>query len=124
VDQIAALPLGGRIKVDAWTGRITLSHSKPVALLSAREKLPFEITPFMPYLTHQSSTDLAAAGIKTAEAPAQTQPSTVVAQAPADSSGQKNGVAQTQPTATQPPAGDIQPSQPTIPPSQDPPQKN
>lgn len=70
VDQIAALPLGGRVKVDAWSSRITLAKSKPVALLSAREKLPFEITPFMPYLVHQSSTDLALAATKDQNAPA------------------------------------------------------
>lgn len=47
LDQIAALPLGSRIRVDPWTNRIFLLQAKPVALLSARDKLPFEITPFM-----------------------------------------------------------------------------
>lgn len=47
LDQIAALPLGSRIRVDPWTNRISLLQAKPVALLSARDKLPFEITPFM-----------------------------------------------------------------------------
>jgi len=50
-DQIAALPLGGRIKLDPWTDQIELAKAKPVALFSAREKIPFEITPFFPYLT-------------------------------------------------------------------------
>lgn len=50
-DQIAALPLGGRIKLDPWTDRIELSKRKPVALLSPREKMPFEVTPIFPYLT-------------------------------------------------------------------------
>ena len=50
-DQIAALPLGGRVKVDPWSNQTTLAKSKPVALLSAREKMPFEITPVFPYLT-------------------------------------------------------------------------
>jgi peptidase M48-like protein len=49
-DQIAALPLGGRIKVDPWTSQASLAKSKPVALLSAREKMPFEVTPVFPYL--------------------------------------------------------------------------
>ena len=49
-DQIAALPLGGRIKVDAWSSQATLAKAKPVALLSAREKMPFEVTPVFPYL--------------------------------------------------------------------------
>jgi len=51
VDQIAALPLGGRIKVDVWSGNVELLRNKPVVLMSAREKLPFEVTPFLPYLT-------------------------------------------------------------------------
>ncbi len=55
LDQIAALPLGGRIKVDPWTDHVELSKAKPVALTSAREKMEFEITPFFPYLTRFST---------------------------------------------------------------------
>lgn len=54
LDQIAALPLGGRIKVDPWTDRVELSKAKPVALTSASEKMEFEITPVFPYLTRLS----------------------------------------------------------------------
>ena len=54
-DQIAALPLGGRIKLDPWTDQVELAKAKPVALVSAREKMPFEITPFFPYLTRLST---------------------------------------------------------------------
>ena len=53
-DQIAALPLGGRVKVDPWTDRLDLLKPKAVILLSPREKMPFEVTPFWPYLTRQS----------------------------------------------------------------------
>jgi Peptidase family M48 len=55
LDQIAALPLGGRIKVDPWTDQAELSKAKPVALTSAREKMEFEITPVFPYLTRLGS---------------------------------------------------------------------
>jgi hypothetical protein len=55
LDQIAALPLGGRIKVDPWTDRAELSKAKPVALTSASEKMEFEITPVFPYLTRLST---------------------------------------------------------------------
>ena len=54
-DQIAALPLGGRIKLDPWSDQVELEKAKPVALASAREKMPFEITPFFPYLTRLSA---------------------------------------------------------------------
>jgi hypothetical protein len=50
-DQIAALPLGGRIKLDPWTDQVEMAKAKPVALLSAKEKMPFELTPFFPFLT-------------------------------------------------------------------------
>jgi hypothetical protein len=51
VDQIAALPLGARINVNPWNDTISLMKTKRVALLSAREKMQFEITPMFPYLT-------------------------------------------------------------------------
>jgi hypothetical protein len=50
LDQIAALPIGARIKLDPWSDHVELVKAKPVALLSAREKMPFEVTPFMPFL--------------------------------------------------------------------------
>jgi len=51
LDQIAALPIGARVKLDPWNDHVDLLKAKPVALLSAREKMPFEVTPFMPFLT-------------------------------------------------------------------------
>jgi hypothetical protein len=55
LDQIAALPLGGRVKVDPWSDQVELSKAKPVSLISSREKMEFEITPFFPYLMRQST---------------------------------------------------------------------
>jgi hypothetical protein len=55
LDQIAALPLGGRIKLDPWSDRVELSKAKPVALTAAREKMEFEITPVFPYLSRFST---------------------------------------------------------------------
>jgi hypothetical protein len=51
VEQIAALPLGSRIKLDPWRDQITLVKTRPLELLSPREKMPFEIAPFILYLT-------------------------------------------------------------------------
>ena len=51
LDQIAALPLGGRVKVDPWTDQLELIKTKPVAITAATEKMPFEVTPFFPFLT-------------------------------------------------------------------------
>jgi hypothetical protein len=50
---IAALPLGGRIKLDPWSDELQMIRSEPVASITEREKMPFEITPFLPYLTRQ-----------------------------------------------------------------------
>jgi hypothetical protein len=49
--MIAALPIGGRVKLDVWSDRLDLIKSKPVGTVAEREKMPFEVTPFMPYLT-------------------------------------------------------------------------
>ena len=54
-DQIAALPLGSRVKLDPWSDHIELLKTKPVSLISAQEKMPFQVTPFFPYLTRLSS---------------------------------------------------------------------
>ena len=58
VDQIAALPLGGRVKLNAWNDKVEMVKSQPTALTSAREKMPFEVTPFLPRLSRLgTSTD-------------------------------------------------------------------
>jgi Peptidase family M48 len=49
--MIVALPIGGRVKLDPWYDRLDLLKSKPVGAVAEREKMPFEVTPFMPYLT-------------------------------------------------------------------------
>jgi Peptidase family M48 len=48
--MIAALPIGGRVKLDPWDDRLELIKSKPIGTVAEREKMPFEVTPFMPYL--------------------------------------------------------------------------
>jgi hypothetical protein len=53
--MIAALPIGGRVKLDPWNDRLELIKSKPVGTVAEREKMPFEVTPFMPYLTRFGS---------------------------------------------------------------------
>jgi hypothetical protein len=55
LDQIAALPMGGRVKLNAWTDRVELTKSAPVAITSARDKMPFEVTPFFPRLNRLNS---------------------------------------------------------------------
>ncbi|HKE87258.1 MAG TPA: M48 family metalloprotease [Vicinamibacterales bacterium] len=52
LDQIAALQLGARLVVDAWSGRVTLDRSPAVPLMSIREKMPFAVTPLMPVIRY------------------------------------------------------------------------
>src|SRR5579864_5625737 len=51
LDQIAALPLGGRVKVNPWNDKAEMVKTAPVAITSARDKMPFEVTPFFPRLS-------------------------------------------------------------------------
>ena len=55
LDQIAALPLGGRIKLNPWDNKVEMIKAAPVAITSARDKMPFEVTPFFPRLTRYQS---------------------------------------------------------------------
>jgi hypothetical protein len=55
--QIVALPLGGRVKMDPWSDKLEMLKSKPVGTVAEREKMPFEVTPFMLYLTREINTN-------------------------------------------------------------------
>jgi hypothetical protein len=51
-----ALPLGGRVKVEPWNDQLTLL--KPQAeggTIAEYEKMPFEVAPFLVYLTRQDA---------------------------------------------------------------------
>jgi hypothetical protein len=55
LDQIAALPLGGRVKINPWDDKAEMVKTAPVAITSARDKMPFEVTPFFPRLARFGS---------------------------------------------------------------------
>jgi hypothetical protein len=61
----AALPLGGRLKFDPWDDQVQLLKAKPVGSVAEREKMPFEITPFILYLTRDKITPTETATIPT-----------------------------------------------------------
>jgi len=52
-NQIAALPLGSRIKLDPWSDKIEMLKTQSPPPLTASEKRPFEVSPFFPYLKRQ-----------------------------------------------------------------------
>jgi hypothetical protein len=72
LDQIAALPLGGRVKINPWDDKAEMVKTAPVAITSARDKMPFEVTPFFPRLARFGATPGAA---PTSAAAANTTPS-------------------------------------------------
>jgi hypothetical protein len=53
-DIIAALPLGGRIRVEPWNNRLEMMKSNAIGPVAEDEKMPFEVTPFVLYLTRQA----------------------------------------------------------------------
>ena len=69
-DQIAALPLGGRVKVNPWNNQLELIKAKPVAITAASDKMPFEVTPFFPFLTRLNSAPVASPAPAPASPPA------------------------------------------------------
>jgi hypothetical protein len=56
-DQIAALPLGSHIKMDPWSDQLHLIKTTPTQRYAARDKMPFQITPFMLHLTREDKSD-------------------------------------------------------------------
>jgi len=61
LDQVAALPLGGRVKINPWDDKAEMVKTAPVAITSARDKMPFEVTPFYPRLARYGATTPSAA---------------------------------------------------------------
>ena len=55
LDQIAALPLGGRVKLDPWEDRVEMIKAAPMAITNVRDKMPFQVTPFFPRLSRLAS---------------------------------------------------------------------
>ena len=59
--QIVALPLGSRVKLDPWAGQLIFVKATPPHIYSAKDKLALEVTPFSPYLV-RLRTDATAKG--------------------------------------------------------------
>ncbi|MCY4599427.1 MAG: M48 family metalloprotease [Acidobacteria bacterium] len=52
VAQVPALPLGARLYIDPWSGRLELLQTASMPPGSIREKAPLEVTPLTPFLTY------------------------------------------------------------------------
>ena len=72
MDQIAALPLGSQLRIDAWDDKVYRLNAKAVPLLNARDKMPFEVTPVYFKLTrYDQAAGANAAASEPAPVPAQ-----------------------------------------------------
>jgi DNA-binding MltR family transcriptional regulator len=73
-EQVAALPLGSRVRMNPWNDQLYMMKSHNVALMSAKEKLPFEITPFILHLTREPNSTPAPNGSAPTSANENSQP--------------------------------------------------
>jgi hypothetical protein len=69
LDQVAALPLGGRVKINPWDDKAEMVKTSPVAITSARDKMPFEVTPFYPRLARWGASTPSATPTTAANSP-------------------------------------------------------
>jgi hypothetical protein len=53
-NAVVALPLGARIKVEPWDDRLVMLKAQPEGAVAEYEKMPFEVAPFLVYLTRQN----------------------------------------------------------------------
>jgi hypothetical protein len=60
LQQLGALPMGSRIKINPWDDSLSLIKTHQMGPISPREKIPFEVTPIDLYLTRyaESSADV------------------------------------------------------------------
>lgn len=75
-NAIAALPLGGRVKIDPWNAQLQLLKSKSFGAVAEYEKMPFQITPFFIFLSRQgdSPVEVSGSGVAVATQAADTNP--------------------------------------------------
>lgn len=93
LQQVAALPLNSRLKIDPWDDKVFMLNSRPPVLLNARDKMPLELTPV--FFRLQRYSDAAPGGA----APANATPAASVPPS-ADAGGQQpSASAQAQPQA-------------------------
>jgi hypothetical protein len=67
--HIVALPLGGRVKLDPWDDTLALLRAKPAGTVADREKMPFEVTPSVLYLTRVDAENHKTSELKAAPRP-------------------------------------------------------
>jgi outer membrane lipoprotein-sorting protein len=72
--HVVALPLGGRIKIDPWDDTLALLKTGAEESVTGRDKLPFEVTPFMIYLTRVPAENPKSSQLRISSAPPRLTP--------------------------------------------------
>jgi hypothetical protein len=90
LDQIAALPLGSNLKIDAWDDKVIRLNARTPPIMNARDKMPFEVTPVFFRLTRYAPPAAPAAPAATTgaadAAPPASAPAVDTSSAPAQAS--------------------------------------
>jgi hypothetical protein len=63
-DQVAAYPLGAKLVVNPWDGRVELLRSEPLPALALRERAELAVTPFTPFVDYAAEKPTIAAPVK------------------------------------------------------------
>jgi hypothetical protein len=112
--QVAALPLGSWLKTDPWDDKVHMLNAKRYAPMTARDKMPLEVTPFYFKLQRYDSAQLAAPVVAGAPVASPSSASPTEASAPQTAPAATPNVTATPaaaPEAIQPAPGDA-PQQP------------
>lgn len=97
MQQIAALPLNSRLKIDPWDDKVTQLHFTAPVLLNARDKMPLEITPVYYKLERYQQPGTAPANATPAAGNAAPPPSADAGPAQPSNNAQSQPQAQPQP---------------------------
>jgi hypothetical protein len=68
--QTAALPLGSWLKTDPWDDKVHMLNAKRYAPMTARDKMPFEVTPIFYKLQRYDAASVEAPAAPATGAPA------------------------------------------------------
>src|SRR5271165_773034 len=98
--QIAALPLNSHLRIDPWDDKVFQLNVKPAPLLSATDKMPFEVTPIYYRLQRYQPPAQPVPSTASTAAPANAVPTTA---APTTAAPANATPANTDPATTQPP---------------------
>ena len=81
-DQVAALPLGSHIRVDPWSDKLHLIKPSADQRFSAKDKMPFQVTPFEIHLVREDAKPATPPATPTPTAPGGAAQAAVVPAAP------------------------------------------